>query len=420
MNNNVMQILTVIYLCSTICLVNTRQTHQNQIGSNKDNKNNKISYNRCTSDKVCVHGICSVRTHRCVCYQGWTGDVCDKLNKGHVFSPSLYSNQMRSKMTRKTKVTTEKEPIIPTMADRYVAELLTSFFPKLRDYFQSIFTKNALKTPTAKLSSMSKLSVRTVNEPVTMPKNSAVSTVKDITSANRMDTFSGNNLEKGKDATYGIPVTRTKSGRRQVKPNHIDYSTNNVIVSESRVMPSQSGPQKPVGRTRPRSFNPVDINLLTSNELSLDINMPSGSVSTLDVHPAREHVVSLEEASEESETSDDVCKDNYKTRPLSERMCISGLVCKYGKCSSDNKGSYIAFECACDQGAMGMLCDTKCCLDCGGNGRCDIYYDGSEYCKCRRGYYGPLCEHSDSEVRFANPHISPLIDLHKAFSSLAR
>jgi hypothetical protein len=109
-----------------------------------------------------------------------------------------------------------------------------------------------------------------------------------------------------------------------------------------------------------------------------------------------------EEVQEESEN--DVCSDNYKKRPLSERMCTPGLVCTYGSCSSDHKGSYIAFDCSCDKGASGLLCENKCCLDCGNHGHCAIFADGKPYCRCRKGYFGDSCEHFESEVRLANPH----------------
>ncbi|XP_045160174.2 uncharacterized protein LOC123525300 [Mercenaria mercenaria] len=111
-----------------------------------------------------------------------------------------------------------------------------------------------------------------------------------------------------------------------------------------------------------------------------------------------------EEVIEELESG--VCSDSYKISPLSERMCTPGLVCKYGTCSSEHKGTYIAFDCSCDKGASGLLCEHKCCLDCGNNGRCDIFADGKPYCRCRRGYSGDNCERSESEIKLVNPHLS--------------
>lgn len=94
----------------------------------------------------------------------------------------------------------------------------------------------------------------------------------------------------------------------------------------------------------------------------------------------------------------DACSDKYKYRPREERHCVTGLECKYGKCSSMNYGSYIAFECKCDRGAKGLLCEQKCCLNCGTNGRCDFKPDGTPFCFCRRGFYGYRCEFSFSKM----------------------
>ena len=94
----------------------------------------------------------------------------------------------------------------------------------------------------------------------------------------------------------------------------------------------------------------------------------------------------------------DACSDRYKRKPLGERSCSTGLECKYGRCSSVNYGSYIAFECKCDRGAKGLLCEQKCCKKCGKNGRCDFYPDSTPFCFCKRGYYGNKCEFSFSKM----------------------
>lgn len=88
----------------------------------------------------------------------------------------------------------------------------------------------------------------------------------------------------------------------------------------------------------------------------------------------------------------DACSNRYKYKAIEIRSCSTGLECEYGRCSSKFYGSYVAFECTCDKGARGLLCEQKCCLDCGSNGQCDFYPDGTPFCFCRRGYYGTRCE----------------------------
>lgn len=94
----------------------------------------------------------------------------------------------------------------------------------------------------------------------------------------------------------------------------------------------------------------------------------------------------------------DACSDRYKYKPLDQRTCSTGLECEFGTCSSINYGSYIAFECKCDRGAQGLLCEKKCCKNCGKNGRCDFYPDGTPFCFCKRGFYGNKCEFSFSKM----------------------
>ena len=101
-------------------------------------------------------------------------------------------------------------------------------------------------------------------------------------------------------------------------------------------------------------------------------------------------------------TKDDnrnVCGASYELRTLEERSCIHGLLCRFGTCSSDHKGSYIAYKCHCDKGAIGIFCDHKCCLECGEHGRCELFVNGTQFCNCMLGYSGKQCqlEHGKSE-----------------------
>ncbi|XP_033727792.1 uncharacterized protein LOC117317104 [Pecten maximus] len=88
-----------------------------------------------------------------------------------------------------------------------------------------------------------------------------------------------------------------------------------------------------------------------------------------------------------SPTEDYVCSPNYKIRPLDERDCTIGFACMYGYCNIEN----FSFDCSCDIGGVGPLCENKCCLQCSEHGRCELE-NGIEFCHCATNYEGRLCE----------------------------
>ena len=101
-------------------------------------------------------------------------------------------------------------------------------------------------------------------------------------------------------------------------------------------------------------------------------------------------------ADEQKNTNDkySVCSDHYQIRPISERMCLPGFECYYGKCHLNTTFStHISVGCKCDTGSYGGLCQTKCCLDCGDYGECSHDENGDEFCSCFFNYTGSVCQH---------------------------
>ena len=94
----------------------------------------------------------------------------------------------------------------------------------------------------------------------------------------------------------------------------------------------------------------------------------------------------------------DACDANYTMRPIEERKC-NAMTCVYGSCKERNTTFTVgeeamigtAFYCACDEHVDGILCNKKCCLDCGENGRCEL--NGTEpFCNCKtHQWMGPFC-----------------------------
>lgn len=310
----------IAHLCSLVYFINIINAQGRLDNHLQDNRNGRgISYNHCSSGKICVHGLCNESRNRCVCYFGWTGELCDQLlRKRQQFSPRKEIQNDQYKKTNNEIHTRKRKPAFP---DRYVIDLLMVFFPNLKSYFERILhigTSNKAATNTVKISS--------------------VATSK-----------------------FVQDLDQTKVTRQRLRPVP-SYRPHRRVV-------------RPVG-------NLQDFAQIMADRPDLDL---TGSISD------------ALSTSDEDQDSDNVCSDNYQTRPLSERMCTPGLVCTYGSCSSEHKGTYIAFECSCDKGAKGLLCDEKCCLECGANGRCERLPDGHQFCRCRRGYYGNTCEHSQSD-----------------------
>lgn len=98
----------------------------------------------------------------------------------------------------------------------------------------------------------------------------------------------------------------------------------------------------------------------------------------------------------ENDDVNDVCRNDYQAHPVEERTCTAGLMCKFGTCITDHKGTYIAYSCDCDKGALGIFCEHKCCLDCGENGSCQRYNNGTQFCNCKMGYNGGSCQYKQT------------------------
>lgn len=77
---------------------------------------------------------------------------------------------------------------------------------------------------------------------------------------------------------------------------------------------------------------------------------------------------------ENTNQSYNVCDANSVNRTISERMCDSGWKCIYGVCRTDEHGSP---WCDCDPGAVGQVCQDRCCKDCV-FGSCYYYRERSE------------------------------------------
>ena len=93
-----------------------------------------------------------------------------------------------------------------------------------------------------------------------------------------------------------------------------------------------------------------------------------------------------------------VCKADYELRPVSQRECVPGFRCKYGVCQLDaSSDTHLAMTCHCDDGAIGSLCEFKCCRDCGQFGRCEVNIEpgsdaADEFCSCHQNFTGDFCE----------------------------
>ncbi|XP_070195602.1 uncharacterized protein [Littorina saxatilis] len=72
-------------------------------------------------------------------------------------------------------------------------------------------------------------------------------------------------------------------------------------------------------------------------------------------------------------------------RPLEERECVVGFVCKHGRCT-DGSG----IKCDCDPGYLGVFCHVECTLQCV-HGNCSVQNNGTAVCNCDVKYTGFNC-----------------------------
>ena len=86
------------------------------------------------------------------------------------------------------------------------------------------------------------------------------------------------------------------------------------------------------------------------------------------------------------------CDKSYIPRTFTERTCTLGLLCRFGTCFVDHQDTYIAYTCHCDEGAVGIFCEHKCCLACGARGSCQLLPNGTQFCNCDIGYQGSECQ----------------------------
>ena len=136
-------------------------------------------------------------------------------------------------------------------------------------------------------------------------------------------------------------------------------------------------------------------NLTTSHQkLSklLEILLRGSKNKLFDVSTSKYRDVRLVQTTEEDSSDHDVCSTSYKPHKLKDRNCIAGLACQYGTCSKQDQGSSLTFTCQCDKGASGLFCDSKCCLNCGKQGRCEVFSNGTEFCNCKLGFTGQFCD----------------------------
>ena len=89
-----------------------------------------------------------------------------------------------------------------------------------------------------------------------------------------------------------------------------------------------------------------------------------------------------------------ICKESAPERSESERACSRTFRCKYGVCEKsleENDGwTGYKYDCRCDVGAVGLMCEHRCCLNCD-HGTC-VVHNGTEYCSCEQQYKGMRCE----------------------------
>ena len=89
-----------------------------------------------------------------------------------------------------------------------------------------------------------------------------------------------------------------------------------------------------------------------------------------------------------------VCGDTAYERTVEERTCSRTFVCQYGVCEKtlEETNGWMGwkYDCLCDLGSVGLLCEHRCCLDCGEHGTCDVH-NNTKYCSCQHHYKGDNC-----------------------------
>ncbi|KAK3602705.1 hypothetical protein CHS0354_017147 [Potamilus streckersoni] len=91
-----------------------------------------------------------------------------------------------------------------------------------------------------------------------------------------------------------------------------------------------------------------------------------------------------------------VCSEYPLLRTVSERRCADNMICRYGMCKTTPIKNALIYDCVCDIGARGLLCEYKCCKNCGAHGECmnDANAEGNytQYCDCHGRYIGEKCD----------------------------
>ena len=89
-----------------------------------------------------------------------------------------------------------------------------------------------------------------------------------------------------------------------------------------------------------------------------------------------------------------VCRESALERTESERTCSRNFVCQYGVCEKtmEETNGWMGwkYDCVCDLGSVGLMCEHRCCLNCGAHGTCAVH-NGTEYCSCEHQYKGLSC-----------------------------
>uniref|UniRef100_A0A0K0E8S4 Neurogenic locus Notch protein n=1 Tax=Strongyloides stercoralis TaxID=6248 RepID=A0A0K0E8S4_STRER len=83
---------------------------------------------------------------------------------------------------------------------------------------------------------------------------------------------------------------------------------------------------------------------------------------------------------------------SWKSFVLSEKFCNANVCFNGGTCVIDDEN--LTFSCICQKPYYGTLCEksNSCSLDCGENGECKNDLKNKEYCECKTGFEGVLCD----------------------------